>query len=70
MLGVGCDAANTCYNVRFFREGWVGCRGVRRPILVIMLGSLGKVGLGVGCEAANTCYNARFFREGCVGCRV
>ena len=29
-----------------------------RPILVIMLGSLGKVGLGVGCEAANTCYNA------------
>ena len=41
-----------------------------RPILVIMLGSLGKVGLGVGCDAANTCYNARFFREGWVGCRV
>ena len=43
---------------------------MRRPILVIMLGSLGKVGLGVGCEAANTCYNVRFFREGWVGCRV
>ena len=34
-LAVGCEEAN---------GGWVGCRGVRRPM---------EAGLAVGCEEAN-----------------